>query len=297
VEHCGTAIDFDEANAHVNASAAVHGLTGTVVGTTDAQTLTNKTLTAPIIGTISNTGTLTLPTSTDTLVGRATTDTLTNKSISGATNTLSNIPESAVTNLTTDLAAKAADSAVVHIAGTETITGAKTFSVKPVADNIPVTGAGAIGSVAGQLSYDTTKNSLAIKSTSTSSYLFVGGLGGAIAFSTTGPTSGTTELSVGFMTNPMSTAVDVDVFFDWYNLVKTVAGDTFELRLYDESSTLIDKRVIPPTASTTAGGGNYHRRLTLNGSGQVEFRLVRTAGTGTATLNLGGQYTIQLANE
>ena len=51
----------------------------TVTGTASTQTLTNKTLTAPIISTISNTGTLTLPTSTDTLVGRATTDTLTNK--------------------------------------------------------------------------------------------------------------------------------------------------------------------------------------------------------------------------
>ncbi len=39
----------------------------------------DKTLTAPIISSISNTGTLTLPTSTDTLVGRATSDTLTNK--------------------------------------------------------------------------------------------------------------------------------------------------------------------------------------------------------------------------
>ena len=48
---------------------------------TTAQTLTNKTLTAPIIATISNTGTLTLPTSTDTIVGRATTDTLTNKTL------------------------------------------------------------------------------------------------------------------------------------------------------------------------------------------------------------------------
>ncbi len=46
-----------------------------------AQTLTNKTLTTPIISSISNTGTLTLPTSTDTLVGRATTDTLTNKTL------------------------------------------------------------------------------------------------------------------------------------------------------------------------------------------------------------------------
>lgn len=52
-----------------------------MVDTTTAQTLTNKTLTSPVIGTISNTGTLTLPTSTDTLVGRATTDTLTNKTL------------------------------------------------------------------------------------------------------------------------------------------------------------------------------------------------------------------------
>lgn len=56
-----------------------------VVGTTETQTLTNKTLTAPVISTISNTGTLTLPTSTDTLVGRDTTDTLTNKTLTSPT--------------------------------------------------------------------------------------------------------------------------------------------------------------------------------------------------------------------
>jgi len=56
----------------------------TVAGISVAQTLTNKTLTAPVIATISNTGTLTLPTSTDTLVGRATTDTFTNKTFDTA---------------------------------------------------------------------------------------------------------------------------------------------------------------------------------------------------------------------
>lgn len=50
-----------------------------------AVTLTNKTLTTPIISSISNTGTLTLPTSTDTIVGRATTDTLTNKTLTTPT--------------------------------------------------------------------------------------------------------------------------------------------------------------------------------------------------------------------
>lgn len=53
----------------------------TITGTGSAVLATSPTLTTPVISSISNTGTLTLPTSTDTLVGRATTDTLTNKSI------------------------------------------------------------------------------------------------------------------------------------------------------------------------------------------------------------------------
>jgi hypothetical protein len=67
-------------------SSATVTLPTPVVTLTGSQTLTNKTLTAPVITTpvissISNTGTLTLPSSTDTIVGRATTDTLTNKTL------------------------------------------------------------------------------------------------------------------------------------------------------------------------------------------------------------------------
>src|SRR6056300_452560 len=68
-----------------SAQTMTFAIDNTVVATlTDSQTLTNKTLTTPVISTISNTGTLTLPTSTDTLVGRATTDTLTNKTLTSA---------------------------------------------------------------------------------------------------------------------------------------------------------------------------------------------------------------------
>ena len=70
VEHVFTATDADEANAHVNSSSGVHGLSGAVVGTTDTQTITGKTF-------------------------------------SGASNTFSNIPQAAVTSLTSDLALKA----------------------------------------------------------------------------------------------------------------------------------------------------------------------------------------------
>ena len=65
----------------ITANANDIAIDSTVTTLTGSQTLTNKTLTAPVISSISNTGTLTLPTSTDTLVGRATTDTLTNKTL------------------------------------------------------------------------------------------------------------------------------------------------------------------------------------------------------------------------
>jgi len=55
-------------------------------------------LQAPAHSNFSGNPTVTLPSSTQTLVGRTSSDTLTNKTISGSSNTLSNIPNSALTN-------------------------------------------------------------------------------------------------------------------------------------------------------------------------------------------------------
>jgi hypothetical protein len=76
----GTGIDTSGSG-----NAVTFAIDSTVATLTGTQTLTNKTLTTPVISSISNSGTITLPTGTDTLVGRATTDTLTNKTLTSPT--------------------------------------------------------------------------------------------------------------------------------------------------------------------------------------------------------------------
>ena len=72
-------------------SAQLAGVISDETGSGALVFATSPSLITPSMSTIVNTGTLTLPTSTDTLVGRATTDTLTNKTIAFANNTLTNV--------------------------------------------------------------------------------------------------------------------------------------------------------------------------------------------------------------
>ena len=114
VRHMVTAEDFSLSRAHEDSSAA-HGATGAVVGTTNAQTISNKDL---------SDGTNTFPSALATTTGsQALTNkdlstgnvfpaslatltdvqTLTNKTLDGAGNTFANIPQASVTGLPTSL--------------------------------------------------------------------------------------------------------------------------------------------------------------------------------------------------
>lgn len=75
---------------HEATTTGIHGVgAGTIVGTTLAQTLTNKTLTTPVIASLyqdaAKTLLVTMPAASDTLVGKATTDVLTNKTLTSPT--------------------------------------------------------------------------------------------------------------------------------------------------------------------------------------------------------------------
>lgn len=150
VTHSHGAIDFREANAHVNASSAVHGLAGAMVGTTDAQALTNKDLSsgtntfpsalatdAEVTSAVATHAALTATHgATGAVVGTTNTQTLTGKTVDLASNTL--------TGTKAQFNTACSDADFATIAGTETLTG-KTLTSPTVTgltlDGVNVSGA------------------------------------------------------------------------------------------------------------------------------------------------------------
>ena len=84
-----TANDFEirlkAKDATADRDIILPNVSGNLVLDSATQTLTNKTLTTPVISSISNGGTITIPSGADTLVARTSTDTLTNKTLTSPT--------------------------------------------------------------------------------------------------------------------------------------------------------------------------------------------------------------------
>ena len=102
----GQAVEYGQLfTIHEPATTDVHGVgDGAIVGTTLNQTLTNKTLSTPVVSSIyqdaGKTKLLTLPPFTDTLAIVSTAQTLTNKTL--GTGTVLNVDNAIVTNIETD---------------------------------------------------------------------------------------------------------------------------------------------------------------------------------------------------
>lgn len=130
VKHVAPAAFYNTQSQHESSNSSVHGVT-TVVGTAEVQTLTNKTISgaANTITSIAKSSVTGAPTGA--FVGDTDTQTLTNKTISGAANTLSNIPTTALTG--------GPSSALVGVSDTQTLTNKTISGASNTLSNIPKT--------------------------------------------------------------------------------------------------------------------------------------------------------------
>jgi hypothetical protein len=263
VRHMATGRDLQEANNHIEASSAVHGLSGTVVGTTDSQTLSAKILTTPTVNGATLTGTVT---STATLTGgtvNATTlqqggvqavtttgsQTLTNKTIAIGSNTVS--------GTTAEFNSALSDNDFATLAGSETLTN-KTLT------SPTITGTGAIaGTFTGNLTGNVTGNASTATTLATSRDFSLSGdiEASAVSFNGSGNVNLSTQIATGSIVN-----ADIN------------------------ASAAIDKTKISGTAITAADTGTVTSTMIADGT-IVNGDISSSAGIAYSKLSLNGSIT------
>lgn len=124
VRHMMSARDLREPQDHIAATTGVHGLgTSALVGTDLAQTLTNKTVSG-LSNTLSDIPKGAIPSD---VVYLNTAQTLTGKTLDGASNTFTNLPKTALPNT------------VVYTTDTQTLTGKTISGASNTLTNLPAT--------------------------------------------------------------------------------------------------------------------------------------------------------------
>ncbi len=217
---------------------------------------TSPTLTTPVISSIVNTGTLTLPTSTDTLVGRATTDTLTNKSISLTTNTITGTLAEFNTALSGD--------DFVSLTGSETLTN-KTLT-SPVISSITNTGTLTLPTSTDTLVGRATTDTLTNKSISLTTNTISGTLAEfntALSGDDFVSLTGTETLTNKTLTSPKIGTSVLDTNGNELLLLTATASAVNELTLANAAT------ANRPTISATGDDTNIGIAITPKGTGNI----------------------------
>ena len=265
VRHMVIGRDLSEANTHIEATTG-HGATGAVVGTTNTQTLTNKTIDAA-----SNT-----LTGVVTLTG---TQTLTNKTLTAPTLTTPALgtPTSGVLTNATGLPLTTGVTGTLPVANggtgvtTSTGTGATVLSTSPTIVNPTITGVGTIastftgnltGNVLGDLTGNVTGNVSGTAGSATGNAATATALATGRTISLTGDVTGTSasfdgtgnaSITAAIATNTIVNAdINASAAIDWTKLGISSTVSSTEIGYVDGVTSAIQTQIDSKLATATA---------------------------------------------